>query len=60
MSLDGGRAGMPRLAAAVDRVLEDPAYRAAARRVATEVGTLRPVEEAAADLTAIAHLQRAA
>jgi hypothetical protein len=41
-------------------VLEDPCYRAAARRVATEVGVLRPVEYAAADLTAIAQLQRAA
>ena len=60
LSLDGGRAAVPRLAAAVDRVLEDPGYRTAARRVATEVGTQRPVAEAAADLTAIAQLQRAA
>ena len=60
LSLDCGRAGVPRLAAAVDRVLEDPGYRASARRVASEVATLRPVEEAAGDLTAIAQFQRAA
>ena len=60
LALEGGRAGVPRLAAAVERVLEDPGYRAAARRVATEVGAQRPVAEAAADLTAIAQLQRAA
>ena len=60
LALDGGPADVPRLAAAVTRVLEEPGYRAAARRVAAEVGTLPPVEEAAADLSAIAQLQRVA
>ena len=60
VSLDGGRTGVPWLAAAVARVLEEPAYRAAARRVAAEARTLPPVSEAAADLSAIAQLQRAA
>ena len=60
LSLDGGAAGVPRLAAAVARVLEAPDYRTAARRVAAEVATLPPVAEAAADLSAIAHLLRAA
>ena len=60
VSLDGGRTGVPWLAAALARVLEEPAYRAAARRVAAEARTLPPVSEAAADLSAIAQLQRAA
>ena len=60
LSLDGGTAGVPRLAAAVARVLEEPGYREAARRVAADVATLPPVAEAAADLSAIAQLQRAA
>ena len=60
LSLDGGAAGVPRLAAALARVLEAPEYRTAARRVAAEVATLPPVAEAAADLSAIAHLLRAA
>jgi len=60
LALDGGAAGVPRLAAAVTRLLEEPCYRAAARRVAAEVGTLPSVDEAPADLTAIAQLQRAA
>ena len=60
VSLDGGAAGVGRLAEAVARVLQEPGYREAARRIAAEVATLPPVEEAAADLTAIAQLQRAA
>ena len=60
LSLDGGAAGVQRLAAAVSRVLEEPCYRAAARRVAAEAATLAPVSEAAADLSAIAQLLRAA
>ena len=60
LALDGGAGAVPRLAGAVARVLEEPGYRAAARRVAAEVGKLPPVEEAAADLSAIAQLQRVA
>ena len=60
LTLDGGAAGVGRLAEAVARVLQDPGYREAARRIAAEVATLPSVEEAAADLTAIAQLQRAA
>ena len=59
-ALDGGPACVPRLAEAVARVLEEPGYRAAAGRIAAEVRELPPVEEAAADLTAIGQLQRAA
>jgi MGT family glycosyltransferase len=58
LALDGGAAGVPRLAGAVTRVLEEPGYRAAAHRVAAEVGMLPPVAEAAADLSAFAQLQR--
>ena len=60
LSLDGGAACVPRLAEAVARVLQEPGYREAARRVAADVRTLPPVDEAAADLSAIARLQRAA
>ena len=60
LTLDGGAAGVGRLAEAVARVLQEPGYREAARRIAAEVATLPSVEEAAADLTAIAQLQRAA
>ena len=37
LALDGVPAAVPRLAAAVTRVLEEPGYRAAARRVAAQV-----------------------
>ena len=60
VALDGGATCVPKLAAAVTRVLEEPCYRAAARRIAVQVGTLPSVAEAPADLTAIAQLQRAA
>jgi UDP:flavonoid glycosyltransferase YjiC (YdhE family) len=60
LALDGGRADVPKLAQALARVLEEPAYGAAAGRVAAEVATLPAVAEAAADLTAIAQLQRTA
>ena len=56
LSLEGGADCVPRLAAAVARVLEEPSYRAAARRIAAEAATLPPVEEAAADLAAFAEL----
>jgi MGT family glycosyltransferase len=59
LALEGGRADVPKLAAALTRVLEEPGYRAAAGRIAAEVATLPPVAEAAADLTAFARLQRA-
>jgi UDP:flavonoid glycosyltransferase YjiC (YdhE family) len=60
LALDGGRADVPKLADALARVLEEPCYGTVAGRVAAEVGLLPPVAEAAADLTAIAQLQRAA
>ena len=59
-ALDGGRACVPRLADAVARVLEEPCYRAAAGRIAADVRELPPVDEAAADLTAIGQMQRVA
>ena len=44
LALDGGAAGVGRLAEAVARVLQDPGYREAARRIAAEVATLPSVD----------------
>jgi UDP:flavonoid glycosyltransferase YjiC (YdhE family) len=57
VALPDGPAG---LAAAVRRVLDEPAFRAAARRVSAEIAALPPVDEAPAALERSLALPRAA
>ena len=61
IALEGGPGAVPRRAGTPSPASwRSRAHRAAAARVAAEVGKLPPVEEVAADLSAIAQLQRVA
>jgi UDP:flavonoid glycosyltransferase YjiC (YdhE family) len=54
VALEGGAADVSRLREAVQTVLDEPRYRAAAGRIAEEIRELPPIEESAAELEAIA------
>jgi UDP:flavonoid glycosyltransferase YjiC (YdhE family) len=54
IALEHGYAAVPRLAEAVRALLEDPAHRRAARRMAGEIAAMPPVDEAVGVLEAAA------
>jgi len=56
IALERGQAGIAELAGAVEVVLDDLFYRAAAARVAAEVRTLPPVDAAPYVLRGLLHL----
>jgi UDP:flavonoid glycosyltransferase YjiC (YdhE family) len=60
IALEHGYAGVPRLAEAVRALLEDPAHRRAARRMAGEIAAMPPVDEAVGVLEAAAGRSEAA